>query len=291
MSTVGLLTFLFHCVSRIINFSMSLFRNQYDSDVSVWSPQGRIHQIEYAMEAVKQGAATVGLKSKTHAVVVAIKRAASELSVYQKKIYPIDDHVGISIAGLASDGRLLSKFMRVECLNAKFAYSTQLPISRLVASVGSKLHNPTMFYGGRPYGVGLLVAGYDDTGPYIYQTCPSANYYDCKAMAIGSRSQSGRTYLERHLGAFSEASLEELIVHGLRALNETLPSESELSNKNCSIGIVGKDQPFKILEDDDVAPYLDQMKKDIADQAAAQEEEAMVADEGEPQGGDGEPMA
>ncbi|XP_020914494.1 proteasome subunit alpha type-1 [Exaiptasia diaphana] len=84
-----------------------MFRNQYDNDVTVWSPQGRIHQIEYAMEAVKQGSATVALKSKSHAVLVALKRAPSELSAHQKKILPVDSHVGISIAGLTADARLL----------------------------------------------------------------------------------------------------------------------------------------------------------------------------------------
>ena len=81
------------------------FRNQYDNDVTVWSPQGRLHQVEYAMEAVKQGSATIGIKSNTHAAVVALKRATSELSAYQKKIIPIDTHMGISIAGLTADAR------------------------------------------------------------------------------------------------------------------------------------------------------------------------------------------
>lgn len=63
-----------------------MFRSQYDSDITTWSPQGRIHQIEYAMEAVKQGSAAIGLKSKTHAVVVALKRASSELGSHQQKI-------------------------------------------------------------------------------------------------------------------------------------------------------------------------------------------------------------
>lgn len=75
------------------------FRNQYDSDVTVWSPAGRLHQVEYAMEAVKQGSATVGLKSKTDAVVVALKRASSDLAAHQKKIIPVDEHMGISISG------------------------------------------------------------------------------------------------------------------------------------------------------------------------------------------------
>lgn len=78
-----------------------MFRNQYDSDIATWSPQGRLHQIEYAMEAVKQGSACVGLKSKTHAVIVALKRTSSELGAYQKKIFRIDDHIGIAISGLA----------------------------------------------------------------------------------------------------------------------------------------------------------------------------------------------
>lgn len=73
----------------------------------MWSPQGRIHQLEYAMEAVKQGSACVGLKSKEHAVLVALKRAPSELSAYQKKVLPIDDHCGVAVAGLTADARLL----------------------------------------------------------------------------------------------------------------------------------------------------------------------------------------
>ena len=84
------------------------------------------------MEAVKQGSATVGLKSNTHAVLVALKRASSELSSHQKKILPIDDHVGVSIAGLTADARTISRWMRTECLNSRYAHDTPLPISRLL---------------------------------------------------------------------------------------------------------------------------------------------------------------
>lgn len=233
-----------------------MFRNQYDNDVTVWSPQGRIHQLEYAMEAVKQGSAAVGIKSKTHAILVALKRAPSELSAHQKKILPIDDHVGVAIAGLTADARLLSNFMRSECLNSRYAYDQPFPISRLVANVGNKSQIPTQRYGRRPFGVGLLVAGYDSQGPHIYQTCPSANYYDCKAMAIGARSQSARTYLEKFLDRFLDCDLEELIKHGLRALRDTLPQEVDLTTKNCSLAIVGKGMDFTIYDDDRVAPYL-----------------------------------
>lgn len=233
-----------------------MYRNQYDNDVTVWSPQGRIHQLEYAMEAVKQGSATVGLKNKTHAILLALKRAPSELSAHQKKILPIDNHVGISIAGLTADARLLSRFMRYECLSERYVYDRPLPISRLVGMIGSKSQIPTQRYGRRPFGVGLLVAGYDELGPHIYQTCPSANFFDCKAMAIGARSQSARTYLEKFLDKYPDESLEDLIRHGLRALRDTLPNEIDLNSKNCSIAVVGKDQDFRIYENEAVEQYL-----------------------------------
>ncbi|KAK3564829.1 hypothetical protein QTP86_027971 [Hemibagrus guttatus] len=248
-----------------------MFRNQYDNDVTVWSPQGRIHQIEYAMEAVKQGSATVGLKSRTHAVLVALKRAQSELAAHQKKILHVDNHIGISIAGLTADARLLCNFMRQECLDSRFVFDRPLPVSRLVSLIGSTVvvslsvksetQVPTQRYGRRPYGVGLLIAGYDDIGPHIFQTCPSANYFDCKAMSIGARSQSARTYLERHMERFSDCNLNELVQHGLRALRETLPAEQDLTTKNVSIGIVGKDLEFIIYDDDDVAPFLEGLEE------------------------------
>ncbi|GFT12844.1 proteasome subunit alpha type-1 [Trichonephila clavipes] len=239
-----------------------MFRNQYDNDVTVWSPQGRLHQVEYAMEAVKQGSATVGLKNSSHAVLVALKRASSELSAHQKKIIPIDNHCGIAIAGLTADARLLSKYMRTECLQNRFTRDAPLPINRLVSRMGNKMQSCTQRYDRRPYGVGLLVAGYDDSGPHIYQTCPSANYFDCKAMAIGARSQSARTYLEKYLDTFKSCDMEELVKHGLRALRECLPNEVELNSKNASLAIVGEGMDFTLFEDNLIEPYLKAIEGD-----------------------------
>lgn len=233
-----------------------MFRNQYDSDVTVWSPQGRLHQVEYAMEAVKLGSATVGLKNKTHAVIIALKRASSELSAHQKKVITIDQHIGITISGLTADARMLSRYMRTECLNHKYSHDALLPVSRLITALGNKMQICTQRYDRRPYGVGLLVAGYDDLGPHVYQTCPSANYFDCKAMAIGSRSQSARTYLEKHLDEFINCETDDIIKHGLRALRDTLPNEVELTVKNVSIGMVGQDTIFTVLDEDATGVYL-----------------------------------
>ena len=98
-------------------------------------------------------------------------------------------------------------------------------------------------------------------GPHIFQTCPSANYFDCRTMSIGARSQSARTYLERQMSGFMECNLNELVKRGLRALPETLPAEQDLTTKNVSIGIVGKDLEFAIYDDDDISPFLESLEE------------------------------
>lgn len=233
-----------------------MFRNQYDNDVTTWSPQGRLHQVEYAMEAVKQGSATVGLKNRDCAILLALKRSTSELSAHQKKIIPVDEHVGIAIAGLTADARILTRYMRNECTNERYSHDQPLPLSRLVTNLGLKMQTCTQRYDRRPFGVGLLIAGYDAKGPHVYQTCPSANFFDCKSMAIGARSQSARTYLEKNLDALPGSSLNELVRHGLLALRECLPNDLELSNKNVSLALVGKDRPFTVFDDEAVDQWL-----------------------------------
>ena len=239
-----------------------MFRNQYDSDVVTWSPQGRLFQLEYAMEAVKQGSATVGLKSKKFAILVALKRAQNDLCDHQTKILNVSSHCGMAMSGLTSDGRNLCNFMRQECLNEEFVFDRDLAMGKLLATIADKMQTKTQQYGSRPYGVGLLIAGFDENGPHIYETCPSANYYDCKAMAIGARSQSARTFIERHLEKFgtdSDLSADDLVKKGLEALRETLPQEQELTEKNISIGIVGEDMPFKLYDNEEVKKWLDML--------------------------------
>uniref|UniRef100_A0A7S1T8X3 Proteasome subunit alpha type n=1 Tax=Tetraselmis chuii TaxID=63592 RepID=A0A7S1T8X3_9CHLO len=256
-----------------------MFRNQYDTDVTTWSPAGRLHQVEYAMEAVKQGSAAVALRSKTHVVLATLKRAASELSSYQKKIFKIDDHMGVAIAGLTADGRILSRYMRNECINHRFVYESALPVSRLVRQVADKSQVCTQRSWKRPYGVGLLVAGYDSTGPHMFQTCPSGNYYEYHAVAIGARSQAAKTYLERKFEGFAEMSLEALIKEGLQALSASV-SDGELTAANCSIAIVGKDTAFTILEDDALQPYIAMLKEEEEDVAEPIAEEPPAAADG-----------
>ncbi|KAK9700765.1 Proteasome subunit alpha type-6 [Basidiobolus ranarum] len=249
-----------------------MFRNQYDNDISTWSPQGRIHQVEYALEAVKQGSAAVGLRSNTHAVLVGLKRTPGELASYQKKLYRVDDHMGIAIAGLTSDARVLSNFMRAEAMKSKMLYNRPLPIFRIVSAIADKAQVNTQNYGNRPYGVGLLVIGYDETGPHLYECTPAGTNFEYFAMSIGSRSQSAKTYLERQYSEFPECSLNELIRHGIRALNETLQQDKELTLENCTLAYVGKDTSFQIIEGPELEEYFDVLTKKSEDVAPMETE-------------------
>jgi len=233
-----------------------MFRNQYDNDISTWSPQGRIHQIEYALEAVKQGSAAVGLRSNEYAVLLALKRSSGELASYQKKLIRIDDHMAIAIAGLTSDARVLSNFMRTEAMKSKMLFDRPLPIFRIVSAIADKAQVNTQNYGRRPYGVGLLVVGYDETGPHLYECAPSGNFFEYYAMAIGARAQSAKTYLERYHEEFTAAPLDDLVKHGLQALRDTLQQDKELNIHNTSIGIVGKDRQFENIEGEELQRYL-----------------------------------
>lgn len=107
-------------------------KTPYDTDVTVWSPQGRLFQVEYAMEAVKQGSCCVGVRSKEFAVIAAIRSRQSQFASYQQKIFKVDDHVGCSISGLTADGRVLHSVMRSECLNHRFVFESPMNVGRLV---------------------------------------------------------------------------------------------------------------------------------------------------------------
>lgn len=248
-----------------------MFRNQYDTAVTVWSPEGRLLQVEYAMESVKQGSACVGLRSSSHAVIGALKRSVSSLSSYQKKILEIDDHIGIGIAGLTADARSLAKWMRNECLNHKYVYGSAMPSSALVHDLADRHQRTTQMYVRRPYGVGLLVAAVDKNGPHLYQTCPSGNVYEYYASAIGARSQSGKTYLEKHYETFADASKDDLIMHVLKALVGSVSGDDKLTKHNGSIAVVGKDEKFTLIEGDDLQFYLDklELEDDVLEESPA----------------------
>ena len=223
------------------------------------------------------------LQSKTHAVLATLKRAPSELSSYQRKIFKIDDHMGIGISGLTADGRILCRYMRNECLNHRYVYESPMPLGRLVRQVADRAQIGTQRSWKRPYGVGLIVAGVDEAGAHIFYNCPSGNFYDYKAFAMGARSQAAKTYLERNYEGFADASLDELVRHALQALHSSL-QDGDLTEKNCSVAIVGPDQPFTILEDAALVPFVEAVRDE-----EAIEDGGLAGGDGD--GGDGDAAA
>ena len=112
-----------------------MLKGLYDLDCTTWSPQGKLFQVEYAMEAVKQGSICLGLRSNEYVVLCSLKKLPSELACYQDKMFKVDDYIGMAISGLTADARVLCKYMRNESLNYKLTYNSNQPLNRLIFKI------------------------------------------------------------------------------------------------------------------------------------------------------------
>ncbi|KAF2836888.1 N-terminal nucleophile aminohydrolase [Patellaria atrata CBS 101060] len=254
-----------------------MFRNNYDSDTTTFSPQGRLFQVEYAQAAVGQGSIVVGAVSKSHAVLVALKRQAEELSSYQKKIIQIDSHLGIALSGLAADARVLSNFMKQQSMASHMTYDRPISIADISVRLCDRAQTHTQHAGSRPYGVGLLIAGVDGKGPHLFEFQPSGDAQEMVAASIGARSQAARTFLEDQVKEFESMDEATLITYTLRALIRSQPEDKVLSYDNTSIGVVGLEKSFKLLEGEEI---LEHVKRAYRLEGRAPEEYSENADEG-----------
>jgi 20S proteasome subunit alpha 6 len=187
---------------------------------------------------------------------------------------------------LTSDARVLSNFMKQQCLGHRLTYGRDMPLRSLVEMIGDKAQINTQHYGKRPYGVGLLVAGVDERGPHLFEFQPSGMTEEMVAFAIGARSQMARTYLEKNMDAFASCGREELVRHGLKALKESLVQDRELTVENTSVGVVGfeldeqskkkKVEPFKVYDGQDVSAWIES----VADDKEAGDDAPVVAGDG-----------
>jgi 20S proteasome subunit alpha 6 len=163
--------------------------------------------------------------------------------------------MGMVISGMTADARILCKLMRNACLNYQYVFGGKHPVERLVGIIGKKSQAKTMGGGKRPFGVGLLLGAVDQSGTHLFETCPSGNYFEYYSMAIGDKCQSAKTYLERHFEDFGDLGGQELVQHGLKALKASA-QETELTEKNVSIGVVGQGQDFKLLNAEETRDAL-----------------------------------
>ena len=231
-------------------------KSLYDQSTLTWSPQGRLYQVEYAMEAVNQGNLLIGVKSDTDVVLIGFKTAPNEkLSYFPEKLFKVSNHIGIGIAGLTPDGRLLYQYMKNQCLNYNYTFNADYPIEKLVNKIAEKSQLKTQRgENKRPYGVGLLIAGFDRTGPRLFRTCPSANFYEYNCVAIGSRCQAATSFLENNMDKLPKMSKDDLIKIALEATKKA--EDVKVNGNNLDVIIVGKDETTKLLSIEEIDNYL-----------------------------------
>src|SRR5881396_1524712 len=155
----------------------------YDRAITVFSPDGRLFQVEYARVAVTRGNTTVGLKFKKGIVLMADKKIGSRLVETSsiEKIFQIDEHVGAATSGLVADARVLVDYARLVAQINKVTYSEKIGVDLLVKRICDYKQNYTQYGGVRPFGTALLVAGVDDLGTHLFETDPSGALVSYKA--------------------------------------------------------------------------------------------------------------
>src|SRR5674536_357357 len=158
----------------------------YDRAITVFSPDGRLFQVEYAREAVKRGTTSVGIKARDGVVLLVDKRISSRLLEPQstEKIFQVDDHIGAVTSGLVADARALVDRARVDAQINRVVYNEPIGIETLAKKIADHKQTFTQYGGVSPYGTPLLIGGIDDTGPRLFETDPSGALLMVKACLL-----------------------------------------------------------------------------------------------------------
>ncbi len=190
----------------------------YDRGVAIFSPDGRLFQVQYAMEAVKRGATVIGVVYNSGVILLADKKVFHGLVVPEsiEKIYRIDEHIGAATIGLVADGRKLIEDARVEAQRHKLIYGERISLKKLVNELSKIMQIFTQFGGLRPFGVTLLIAGFEDR-PRLFEIDPSGTPTEWKATAVGEGRQEVMKFLqERYKPDMSFEEAAKLAVEALR---------------------------------------------------------------------------
>ncbi|UCH37831.1 MAG: archaeal proteasome endopeptidase complex subunit alpha [Candidatus Bathyarchaeota archaeon] len=170
----------------------------YDRAITVFSPDGRLFQVEYALETVKRGSTVLAITSPEGVVLAAEEKVTSKLQDpnFTWKIFQIDEHVGAAISGLSSDARILVDQARIYAQSNRLMYDEPIDIEVLSKRVGDIKQLYTQHAGVRPFGVSMIIGGVDESGSRILQTDPSGACWAYKAIAIGAGSDAVKELLE-----------------------------------------------------------------------------------------------
>ena len=218
----------------------------YDMAITQFSPEGRLFQVEYAIEAVRRGTTAIVCRNK-QSVVFAVEKKSSELQevLGSEKIFKIDNHIGVAIAGLTADARVLVDRARVQAQVNLLNYDETISVKDSTLNICEYLQLFTQNAGVRPFGVSFLIAGIDSDGKAsLYLTDPSGAMWGYKAFAIGSGASEARAYLEEHYN--ENINDEDLKLLPLRTLKELMGDN--LNKNTCDVAYILKDdEKFKLL--------------------------------------------
>lgn len=233
----------------------------YDRAITIFSPDGRIYQVEYAFESVRRGWTTLGVKGREGAVVVVEKRKISPLIDDKaiQKIFKIDKHIGASFAGIASDGRVLVDYARQVALLHRFYYDERITVEYLAKQVCDIKQAYTQHAGVRPFGVAIIFVGVDDKGSQLYMTEPSGRYLSYYAVAIGEKSSSATEFLEKNYKY--DVSIHDTIKLGILTIANVI--EGKVSHENIEAGYVDiEKQEFRIMTPEEINKYLEELRSE-----------------------------
>lgn len=229
----------------------------YDRGSTVFSPDGRLFQVEYAREAVKKGSTTIGLKYKDGVALIVDRRSSSKLLEPRstEKIHEIDDFIGCATSGLVADARILVDEARKNAQVHRVNYGENIGVEMLVKKVCDYKQNFTQYGGVRPFGTALLVAGTDDLGAHLFETDPSGALVAYKATGIGSGRPTVMEMFEKEYK--EDMTFDEAASLGLRALAAAIEDTPKAESVEIGVAEVGK--KFRRLSEEEVSALIEKM--------------------------------
>ena len=225
----------------------------YDRAITVFSPDGRLYQVEYAIETVRRGTLAVGIKSKD-GVVMAVEEKSRKLQNggTSQKIFQIDDHMGVVAAGYIPDARMQVDQARIAAQSSQLVYDEIASVESVARKIADMAQQFTQYAGVRPFGVSLIIAGTSKLGPELFLTDPSGTYLPYDAIAIGSGSDQVTEYLEKNYN--TDLSLEEACVLATESIY--LISEDKSGFDHIKMATVNTNtKKMKLIDDNEVEKF------------------------------------
>ena len=207
----------------------------YDRAITIFSPDGRLYQVEYALETVRRGQIAVGVKTK-QGVVLAVEEKSRKLQSDDSvtKMFQVDDHVGAVGAGYIPDARIQVDSARVMAQSNRLIYDEPVDIEAIAKRIADLNQQYTQYAGVRPFGVSLIIAGVDESGPVVYLADPTGTYSGFQAISIGQGSDQVNDYLEKNYS--SDLSLDAAITLAIECIY--LVSEDKAGTAHIKVAVV-----------------------------------------------------